>query len=207
MERVVSNAIISPDLQQYDLWEYLLVAHPDEAVNQKLKEEREHFFEQYKEKFPAKTRPTIVVASFTARESMEDTLIRWIHRVCSKQKSFPVTLNNYSGFPPHTIYLRVQDHQPFRQLASQLNVIDEYVQANSCPPVKFIVRPHLSLVRRLEEEVYTRAIFDYAQKDFHETFLLNELVLLRRHNEFDDCHQVNVFRLFPPDTNMHAYVA
>ncbi len=51
---------------------------------------------------------------------MEDTLIRWIQRICNRYSSFDLTLNNYSGFPPHTIYLRVQDPEPFRELMRQL---------------------------------------------------------------------------------------
>ncbi|MFN3930073.1 MAG: type VII toxin-antitoxin system MntA family adenylyltransferase antitoxin, partial [Thermoflexus sp.] len=50
---------------------------------------------------------------------MEETIIRYMHRICSRQHVFEVALNNYSGYPPHSIYLRVQDHHPFRQLVSQ----------------------------------------------------------------------------------------
>ena len=41
--------------------------------------------------------------------------------------SFTVTLNNYSALPPHTIYLRVQDPQPFRHLMNGLKILDGMV--------------------------------------------------------------------------------
>lgn len=189
------------------LWEYLLVANPDEIIYNKIMEVKQAFFDTYHQKIAIKTKPHITVANFLARESMEETLIRYVHRICSQHTSLEVTLNNYSGFPPHTIYIRVQDHAPFRQLASQLKVIDQYVQSNGCPEVRLIFRPHLTIARGLDNNVYNKAMLDYSQKTFHETFQLTELVLLKRNNQFDKCKQVNVFRFYPPDTNMHSVVA
>jgi 2'-5' RNA ligase len=189
------------------LVEYLLVANPDTNVYNKIIEEKQSFCEAYKHKIAIKTKPHISVANFLAKESMEETLIRYIHRVCSKHKGFTVTLNNYSGFPPHTVYVRIQDPEPFKQLAVQLKVIDQYVQANGCPEARLIYRPHLTIARGLNNSVYNKAMLDYSQKTFHETFQLNELVLLKRSNQFDSCKQVNVFRFYPPDTNMYNEVA
>jgi 2'-5' RNA ligase len=182
--------------------EYLLVIRPDDEVYNKVSTEKQSFYNQYRQKISVKTRPHITVASFMAREEMEETLIRWIQRVSSQQKSFPVTLNNYSGFPAHTIYLRVQDHQPFKQLATQLKVIDSYVRSNGCPAVTLINRPHLSIARRLPQDVYEKALVDYSQKTFCESFTVHELVLLRRAHQFDPCKVINIFRLLPGQNNL-----
>lgn len=182
--------------------EYLLVIHPDEEVYNKVAVEKKCFYDQYRQKVSVKTKPHITVANFMAREEMEETLIRWIQRVSSQQKSFLVTLNNYSGFPPHTIYLRVQDHLPFKQLATQLKVIDSYVRSNGCPAVTLINRPHLSIARRLPQDVYEKALIDYSQKTFCESFTVHELVLLRRAHQFDPCKVINIFRLLPGENNL-----
>ncbi len=182
--------------------EYLLVIHPDDEVYNKVTAEKQNFYDQYQQKVSVKNKPHITVASFMAREEMEETLIRWIQRVSSQQKSFPVVLNNYSGFPPHTIYLRVQDHQPFKQLATQLKVIDSYVRSNGCPAVTLINRPHLSIARRLPQDVYEKALIDYSKKTFCESFTVHELVLLRRAHQFDPCKVINIFRLLPAENNL-----
>lgn len=200
MEATMSNG-------SQQLWEYLLVVHPDENVYNKIIEEKKFFFDIYKQKIAVKTKPHITIANFLATESMEETVIRWIHRVCSQYKGFPVMLNNYSGFPSHTIYVRIQDHAPFKQLAAQLKVIDQYVRSNGCPEARLIYHPHLTIARGLESNIYSKAMLDYSQKTFHESFMLTELVLLKRNNQFDACKQVNVFRFYPPDTNMHGEVA
>lgn len=201
----MESGLVNSNQQQ--LWEYLLVAHPDSTVYNKIVDIEQSFFDAYKQKIAVKTKPHITVANFLARESMEETIIRYIHRICSQYKSFPVALNNYSGFPPHTIYIRIQDHAPFEQLASQLKVVDQYVRSNGCPEARLIFRPHLTIARGLDDSVYNKAMFDYSQKTFHEIFQLTELILLKRSNQFDACKQVNVFRFYPPDTNMYSEVA
>jgi 2'-5' RNA ligase len=133
---------------------------------------------------------------------MEETLIRWVARVCNSKQSFNVSLNNYGGFPPHTIYLRVQNPKPFQQLANELKVIDDYVQSNACPPAHLIKKPHLTIARGLTEATYKRSLIDYSQKTFHETFVVDELVLLRRSHQYDKCKTVNVFRLQPQQNNL-----
>jgi 2'-5' RNA ligase len=189
------------------LWEYLLVAPPDAYVYNKIMHVKQDFFNSYKQPVAIETNQHITIANFLATEAMEETAIRWIHRVCSQYRSFPVTLNNYSGLPSHTIYVRVQDEAPFKQLAAQLKVIDQYVRSNGCPPAKLIYRPHLTIARGLDDNVYNKAMFDYSQQTFHESFFLTELILLKRCNQFDACKQVNVFRFYPPDTNMYDEVA
>jgi 2'-5' RNA ligase len=183
--------------QQLSLYEYLLVAHPDSAVNERIIAERESFTTEYQPKVAARTKPYIALARFVAREAMEETILRYTQRICSQQQSFEVALNNYSGFPPDTIYLRVQNPQPFRQLAKELEVVSNYISSCSCPPLRLILNPHLSIARRLPETIYLKAMMDYSQKTFHETFMVNELVLLRRSHKYDTCKVVHVFRLQP----------
>ncbi len=200
MERVASQQ--NSRIPSFDpsLWEYLLVTVPDENVSCKLLEAGRSLPTRKKQS-NVEFKPFIKLAEFQARESMEETIIRWVQRICSQQESFVVTLNNYGGFPPATIFVRIQDHQPFRVLADRLKVIDDYVQSNLCPPVKFFNRPNLRIGEQPAEVDYAKALFHYSQQDFHEAFMLKELVLLKSHNVFEQPKEVNVFRLYPPDTN------
>ena len=185
-----------------NLYEYLLVVHPDENVYQQVLEEKKLFFNTYKEKMAIKTKPHITVSNFLAKETMEETIIRWMQRIISTQQSFSVSLNNYSGFPPHTVYLRVQDHQPFKQLAMALKVVDQYVRGNDCPPMKLSTHPHLSVARKLPENIYEKAIMEYAPKTFHASFEVKQLILLKRKHQFDACKQISVFHLGAADNRL-----
>jgi 2'-5' RNA ligase len=183
----------------YNLWEYLLVASPAKEVSDRVIEEKEIFYKNYGHKLAIQTKPHMTIANFLAKEEMEETLARWIQNICHLQNSFTVTLNNYSGFPPHTIYLRVQNAEPFKKLVNALKILDGFIQTNDCPPLKLITKPHLTIARQLPEYVYQTAIKEYAQKTFHESFKVDKLVLLKR-DAYMKCHLINTFMLPPPLT-------
>ncbi|MEP6845369.1 MAG: 2'-5' RNA ligase family protein [Panacibacter sp.] len=195
MEKGFARTAPAMDFAMQGYYEYLLVVHPAAGVYAQVMQEKQHFFDTYKEKVAIKTKPHITVANFLAKEAMEDTIIRYMHRIISMQQSFTITLNNFSGFPPHTVYARVQDHQPFKQLAAALAPVDHYVKGNGCPPAKFITHPHITIARRLRADVYDKAMFEFSQRTFYASFNVEELVLLKRQNQFDKCKQVNVFKL------------
>ena len=193
----LSHTTIMRGPQPNHFSEYLLVAHPDAGVYEQVMAEKQFFSAQFKAPIAVKTKPHITVANFLAMEPMEETIIRWMHRVISTKKSFRVTLDQYGAFRPHTIYLKVQDHLPFQQLARELKVVDQYIRSNGCPEMRLIDFPHLTIARRLEAPTYQKAVTVYAEKSFHASFEVKELVLLKREHQFDSCRQVNVFGLQP----------
>jgi 2'-5' RNA ligase len=187
--------------------EYLLVAYPHGDLQDRLMEEQQQFSSDYgldhrldqgqrsANDFFGRNRPHITLATFQAGEEAEDTLIRWIQRICQQHRSFQLVLNNYSGIPPNTIYLRVQDPEPLRELMRQMGAIDEFIRSSGWPPVHLNGRPYLSIAGGLTEKVYNKAMPDYSRKTFHGIFQVDELVLLRRKHSFDPCKTVNVFGL------------
>ncbi|MEO6549828.1 MAG: hypothetical protein ABIN94_17635, partial [Ferruginibacter sp.] len=80
--------------------------------------------------------------------------------------------------------------------------IDTYISSCSCPSIKVIAHPHLSIASRLSEDVYFKALAAYAHKSFHESFAVNELRLLRRKHQYDTCKAINVFGLQPATNNV-----
>jgi 2'-5' RNA ligase superfamily len=175
--------------------EYLLVIYPGGEMEEKLLGEQKQFSTDYA--VAVRNKPHITVAAFQAGEIMEDTLIRWLERICNHHPTFELTLNNYSGFPPHTIYLRIQEPQPFARLMQQLQAIDEFIRSSGCPPANLVSRPYLSIAGGLTEQVYNKAMPDYSRRTFHDTFPVRELVLLKRTHAFDPCKTVNIFKFQP----------
>ncbi len=206
--------------------EYLLVIYPNGDLQEKLLEAQQQFSADYGLQMTVRNKPHITVAAFQAGEIMEETLIRWVQRICNSYKSFELTLNNYSGFPPHTlkpaeperakftservsgtIYLRIQDPHPFRQLMQQLRSIDEFFRSSGCPPANLVSRPFLSIAGGLTEQVYNKAMPEYSRRTFHDSFQVDELVLLKRTHSFDACKTVNIFRLQPGNGSIPSVAA
>lgn len=141
--------------------------------------------------------PAIELASFRAREMMEDTLIRWIQRICNTQSRFWVTLNNFCGLSPDCIYLRILDHHPFRQLTARLQVIDQYLQSSGSGPVDWPKRPFCKLADGLKPEQYERMLSEFSREEFFGSFRVYNLVLLKLVGENGTDSIVNVFPLYP----------
>jgi 2'-5' RNA ligase len=182
--------------------EYLLVVYPDSEMQERLLDEQQRFSDDYgpgrrldQGQRLGRNKPHITVAVFQAGEEAEDTLIRWIQRICQQLRSFDLALNNYSGIPPHTICLRVQDPAPLMELMQQLGAVDEFIRSSGWPPVHLTGRPYLSIAGGLTEQLYNKAMPEYSRKTFHGIFRVNGLVLLRRRHSFDPCKTVNVFGL------------
>ncbi len=177
-------------------FEYLLVVHPNEETFNQIKTEKENFSSEYNVSIAKKTLPHITIANFLAKETMEETLIKWMHKIINRQQSFDVMINNFSGFPSSkTVYARIQNHEPFKQLATSLKTINTYINDNGFPNAKLINHPHMTIARSLHPNVYEKAIMDYSRKTFNASFMVDELVLLKRQNQYDKCKQVSVFKL------------
>jgi 2'-5' RNA ligase len=192
------NAVRSLQTEN-ELWEYLLVAHPDKAVNKKIIEEKKRFEQEYDQEEDTRFHPHITVANFLAKEAMEETFMRCIQNICNLQKSFTVTLNNYNAFPSSGFYLRVQDTEPFKRLANALKILDGFIQSNDCPPLQLVSKPHVTFIAGLSQYTFESAISKYSHKTFHESFKVDKLILLKR-DMYMKCNLINTFILPQPLT-------
>lgn len=181
-----------------DLWEYLLVAHPSSEVIQKIVAEKKLLEEKFEQDSDRRFYPHITIANFLAKEAMEETFIRWIQNICNLQKSFTVTLNNYSAFPNSGLYLRVQHAEPFIKLGAALKILDGFMHSNDCPSVHLVSKPHLTFVKGLSEYSYKAVVDEYSRKTFHESFKVEKLILLKK--DHSKSHHINTFILPPPLT-------
>jgi len=190
-----------PDWHEMNLWEYMLLANPSEEVHKKVMAEKKYFEDRYETEIATKTLPHITVVNLLAKEIMEDTICRWIQSVCNQEYSFTVALNNFSGFPSHAIFIRVQNPQPFNHLCNRLKVLDDLLKTNGCPPLQLASKPHMTIALRLTEEIYNEAVKEYAQRLFYEVFTVDKLVLLKRDSRYKKWQHVNYFYL-PSERNL-----
>lgn len=166
--------------RENEICEYMLVALPCKEISDMVNDERVSFSESYVRNPCQHVKPHIALASYFSKERMEETLERWIQNICKLQNGFTVTLNNYSGFPPDTIYLRVQDTEPFAKLVNALRILDGFMEMNDCPSIQFSAKPYMTIGGQLPQYIYEKAISEYAQKSFHESFTVGRLALLKR---------------------------
>lgn len=197
------HSMISGQLRyKPDEYEYMLVIQTGKELGKQILETRSGFEDAYHVHSRRLNHPYIKLASFMAKEAMEPTIERWIQRICAGQESFPVMLNNFSGFPTGKLFVRVQYHEPFIKLASGLSVIDDYIKSYGCPSAKIVSHPHVTIANRLPADMYTRAMLDYSQRDFSGSFIVEEVQLLKRKNPNEEFKKINLFKLMPGVTRV-----
>ncbi|MET0635997.1 MAG: hypothetical protein ABWZ25_08200 [Chitinophagaceae bacterium] len=175
---------------------YRLVVRPAAEMAEILIEEKRKFSREYQLEGEISA-PLVVLTEFLAKDEMEETIIRWLQRITGEHRSFAITLNNFGGCPAHSVFLRILDHEPLRDLARQLQPIDQYVRRNDCPPVRFMVQPYLPIAENLTGTLYDRVIGDYSRRDFHGSFEVTELMLVRASDDGGSSVRRAVLRLQP----------
>lgn len=140
--------------------------------------------------------PRILLAHFSAWESMEPTLIRWIQRVCSETPCFHLGLRNFGGQPPSTICLRIPDLAPLERLTSRLRVIEDYVDGGQGQKVQWTRRPQLALGGPLPERDYLEAVNAHAGLEYHADLRVHRM-MLRKTEATGKATVVNIFPFHP----------
>jgi 2'-5' RNA ligase len=184
-------------LEDYGVCEYLLVLNPSLDVIERINEEKKKFRSVYQDPAAIIGKPHITIALFLATDEMEPTLISWMQNICNVHSRFPVLLRNFGGVVPETIYLKVQNEEPFKQLGKSLKALDHFIRASECPPLKLSPKPQLTIARGMLEETYFKAMPAYLQQPFQQSFVATKLTLIKRATSSGRCETVHVFPLAP----------
>jgi hypothetical protein len=119
----------------------------------------------------------IVLAGFSASSRMEDTLTRWTQRICSQIGSGEIVFNNFSGIPPQTLLLRVQDPAPLRKLVDALRKLDMYLTGNGQAPLQSAQRFYLPVIENIPSKTYNNIVYHFGRCEWHGTSAISQLVL------------------------------
>lgn len=173
-----------------DLWSYSLMIFPDHEVHDKISTEQNVLDELLQ----SRLKPHVCIADFMIKEEMETIMCRWIQNICNLHSDFHIELNNYSCFPPNTIYLRIQNTAPLKKLTNALTMLNSFITANECPPIQISTRPHLVIAAGLSNYVYEEAVSIFSARTFHENFHVDKLILVKKEIT-GECRSINTFTL------------
>lgn len=125
--------------------------------------------------------PPVELASFQAKEVMEGTIIRWMHRIISSRQRFVLEFSHFTDPSNGKLQVYIQDKRAFQQLAGQLEVVSQYIRSYDCPEINFNLQLRTNMLQA-----------DYS---FSGSFEVNEFLLLKK--DFDTYKPMNVFALRP----------
>ena len=141
--------------------------------------------------------PGICVMKFFALDIIEEVLIKWVQRICSLHEEFSVTLNNIGASPAGSIYLRVLNPTPFQQISSRMNSVEELIVSSGGRMGMKVKNPRIIISEDLPEDDFINTMLDLSRKNFHESFNLKELWLMKKSPLEREDHLINIFRLQP----------
>ena len=184
----------TPDknLHEY-LAEYRLYVSTDSLTHQKIIAEKIYFNKTYLNKIEEASFSDILISTFQVKEGMEETVVRWLEKICFLNKGFQITLNNYSCIPEHEIFIRIQNLDAIQHLVNQLKMLESFITSANCPTPKFNYTPYISVADKLNPTIYYLAIKEYCKKLFYASFEVKTLTLLKRSSVHQPFKIINRF--------------
>ena len=60
----------------------------------------------------------------------------------------------------------------------------------------FSFHPHITIARSLTQEIATKAKIDYEKREYKDSFTVQDIVLLKRKNQYDRCLVIKEFEFY-----------
>jgi hypothetical protein len=196
--RSLKQVLQQSDEPAWREWDYSLVLFPEGDGGEKVRR-LAALLQHGSEKAAGKVgSPCISLGTFRGREAMEDTLIRWVQRVCRMQQRFRIEVKGPCVHPAGGWLLKVVDQGALTKLTESLAVIvDEYLHSCGKEKVVWSRSPHCRI-----SEGQDRQSPDVRQKRIEEMilqtdFMVHSLVLMKEEYEGGHTEMVNVFPFHP----------
>lgn len=187
--------------------EYQLLARPDLLTNEWLNSNVRQLMPEGDCQGPYEANINIPVAGFYAREQMEETLIRWIQRICAAQKSFVVAVEDHFNVMENTMSVKIKDNTALLQIIRQLKVIEDFIASSSCPPPQFAGIHYLEIAVKLPAVIFKNLVPGLCKKIFQQSFAMHELLLLKQAHVSGSFTTIHVFPFLPQDVLAGSKIA
>ncbi len=162
-----------------------------EALNEKILKYKNRMLEKYGCRVALKSPAHItLLPPFWMNEEMEKTLIDDLHTF-SHTEPFQVATNDFSSFPPRTIFIDVQPNKQLSQLKQSsdnfFGMKDYGVKIDTRP-----FHPHITIATRdLHKKDYREAWEYFREKKFHAEWMVPAISLLKHNgSQWDVLHTV-----------------
>ena len=160
--------------------EYLLIIQPNEDVKQKINTIKKDFAEKYECPQALYSKPHITLVKFKQYEMNEQKIIHSINNIVCQKAPIQVSINGFESFPTHTIYFNVETKNVIVEIVKSLKPVQAMLKLDKENKPHFITTPHLTLARKLLPWQYEKAWLEYSNTHFTASFIVNDIVLLRR---------------------------
>ncbi len=168
----------TPLLPLYPSSEYMLVIAPDEHLQERIGRIKQAIAEKAGLRFTAK-KTHILLGKWEAWDMQEEKILQRLHVLAMEQYPFKVSLENFKGFPSHTVYIPVTSREPILKLVGQVRQNKRLMQSSAGDPY-FISEPYMPLAQGLTSAAYEQTMQLLGPRQFHAGFIADSMLLLKR---------------------------
>ena len=166
--------------QQLALSDYLLIIQPHEDLYNKIMAVKKSFAETYDCPTAMHSKPHITLLRFAQLEMLEKNIIPKLKNCIQAASPFSIALNGFGSFPTHTIYFNVETQNNIVALVKSLKPMQSLLKADKEHKPHFITEPHLIVARKLLLWQYEKAWLQYSNTPFSASFMVSNILLLKR---------------------------
>ena len=141
--------------------------------------------------------PDIPIATFRGREAMEETLVRWIQRICRPHPGFSLTVCDPVVFPDLSLRMKVRDVDSLERIIQALGVLETYIRSCGTGPVEWVRTPYSRLGKATPPHGAGRSASGLGEYGMEAEFPVHRLVLERRMNGEEGSEVVCICPLQP----------
>lgn len=181
--------------QQQSINEYLLIAQPHEDLYNKIMQVKQAFAEKYDCPLALYTKPHIILVNFVQWHMQEREVLERLQTLIAGFTPFQIKLDGFGSFPTHTIYLNVQTKNEVVQLVKGLKYVQSLLTLSKDSKPHFITEPHLNIARKLQPWQYEKGWLEYSHTSFTASFLVKEVLLLRKEIDTKKYYHIATFPL------------
>lgn len=182
-------------LNRHHLSEYLLVLEPNEALQQKVLQLKQHFAATYDCPTAVYIKPYITLLSCLQYTMAESRWLPRLERIIASTDPFMVELSDFGSFPTHTIFIQVKTKNPIIDLVKSLRPLQSMIKTDKDHKPHFIMDPHLTIARKLLPWQYEKGWLEYSNSQFTGKFMADHVLLMRKQMDTKKYEVIKRFKL------------
>lgn len=165
----------------YQVYEYLLVLSPNEALREKIQKVKQQFFEDYKASSALYGKPHVTLVNFLQFEMREERIINRLNNISQGYHPIKIEMKDFGSFPSHTIFINITSKDQIQSLVKTIRTETQLLmKLNNDNRPHFILEPHLTIARKLQPWQFEKAWLEYSHKHFTGRFIADSMLLLKR---------------------------
>ncbi len=165
----------------YQVYEYLLVLSPNEALREKIQKVKQQFFDDYKASSALYGKPHIALVNFLQFEMREERIVNRLNTISQGYHPIKVEMKDFGCFPSHTIFINISTKDQVQSLVKTIRTETQLLmKLNNDNKPHFMLEPHINIAQKLKPGQFQRAWVEYSQKHFTGRFVADSMLLLKR---------------------------